>query len=90
MATWVDGAAVSAAGGVVVSLQASGLTYRQACRDGCDALVIDYDAPPQTAMSVTAAAADGRPIFAGGAYDDAGQMRRLTADGSGRLHLTDD
>lgn len=67
----------------VVRVEAPNLVYRQTCRDACDELTIDYDAPPRGGAAVSVSGADRRAVFSGGTYDDAGQTHRLSA-GPGR------
>ncbi|MGH6997181.1 MAG: hypothetical protein ACREEO_03255 [Phenylobacterium sp.] len=84
----VEGGAATRAGAAVVRVEAPNLVYRQTCRDTCDELTIDYDAPPQAGAAVSVSGADGRAVFSGGTYDDAGQTHRLSAGADGLLRMS--
>lgn len=83
----IDGGAVSGAGGAVVTIKTPPLTYRQSCRDGCDGLRIDYEMPPSGGSAVIVTGADGRTVFEGGTYDDAGVTHRLVEGPDRRLRM---
>lgn len=83
----IDGGAVSGAGGAAVTIRTPTLTYRQTCRDGCDGLLIDYEMRPQAGAAVIVTGADGRTVFDGGAYDDAGATHRLAQGADRRLRM---
>jgi hypothetical protein len=83
----IDGNAVTKAAGAIVTIETPTLAYRQVCRGGCDGLLIDYGLRPQAGAAVTVTGVDGRAVYDGGTYDDAGVARRLSEGPDGRLRM---